>query len=71
MTVNIKEDIFFGITNKGRIRQDGQFSVNWKIFSDFYVNLKFYHNYDNQPPGENAEKLDYGVVFGLSYKFSQ
>ena len=71
MTVNIKEDLFLGITKKGRIRQNGQFSINWKIFSDFYVNLKFYHNYDNQPPGQNAEKLDYGSSFGLSYKFSQ
>jgi hypothetical protein len=71
MTVNLREDLFIGVTQKGRIRQDGQFSINWKIFSDFYINLKFYHNYDNQPPGENAEKIDYGAVFGLTYKFSQ
>lgn len=71
MTVNLKEDLFIGITQKGRIRQDGQFSINWKILSDFYINLKVYHNYDNQPPGENAEKIDYGAVFGLTYKFSQ
>ena len=71
MTVNLKEDLFIGITKKGRIRQDGQLSINWKLIRDFYINLKFYHNYDNQPPGENAEKLDYGVVFGMSYKFSQ
>ena len=71
MTVNLKENLFVGITQKGRIRQDGELSINWKIISDFYINLKFYHNYDNQPPGENAENLDYGAVFGLSYKFSQ
>jgi len=71
LTVNLKEDLFIGITKKGRIRQDGQFSINWKVFRDFYINLKFYHNYDNQPPGKNAEKLDYGTVFGLTYKFSQ
>jgi hypothetical protein len=71
MTVNLKEVLFVGITKKGRIRQDGQLTVSWKIFTDFYINLKFYHNYDNQPPGQNSEKLDYGAVFGLSYKFSQ
>jgi hypothetical protein len=71
LTINIKEDLFFGITNKGRIRQDGQFNINWKIIGDFSLNLQFYHNYDNQPPGQNSEKLDYGIVFGVSYKFSQ
>jgi len=71
LTVNIKEDLFVGITKKGRIRQNGQFTITWKIFGDFSINLKFYHNYDNQPPGQNSEKLDYGAIFGLSYKFSQ
>jgi hypothetical protein len=71
LTVNLQEKLFFGITQKGRIRQDGQLSFNWKFIQDFYINLQFYHNYDNQPPGENSERLDYGIVFGLSYKFSQ
>ncbi|HEY6956316.1 MAG TPA: DUF481 domain-containing protein [Flavisolibacter sp.] len=71
MTVTLKENVFFGITQKGRIRQDGQFSLNVKVVQDFYINLQFYHNYDNQPPGENSQKIDYGVVFGLTYKFSQ
>jgi hypothetical protein len=71
MTVTLKENVFFGLTQKGRIRQDGQLSLNVKVIQDFYINLQFYHNYDNQPPGENSQKLDYGVVFGLTYKFSQ
>jgi hypothetical protein len=71
LTANLKENLFVGVTQKGRLRQDGQLSINWKLFSDFYINLQFYHNYDNQPPGQNSEKLDYGVVFGVSYKFSQ
>jgi len=71
MTITLKENVFFGITQKGRIRQDGQLTMNIKIVQDFYINLQFYHNFDNQPPGQNSEKLDYGVVFGLTYKFSQ
>ena len=70
MTVTLKENLFMGITQKGRIRQDGQLSLNWKLIQDFYINVQFYHNYDNQPPGQNSEKLDFGVVFGLTYKFS-
>jgi hypothetical protein len=71
MTFTLRENIFFGLTQKGRIRQDGQLTMNVKVIQDFYINLQFYHNYDNQPPGENSQKLDYGVVFGLTYKFSQ
>jgi hypothetical protein len=71
LTVNLKENLFVGVTQKGRLRQDGQLAINFKLFNDFYLNLQFYHNYDNQPPGQNSEKLDYGVVFGVSYKFSQ
>ena len=71
MTVTLKENLFIGVTQKGRIRQDGQFNLNLKVIQDFYINLQFYHNYDNQPPGENSQKVDYGVVFGLTYKFSQ
>jgi hypothetical protein len=71
LTINLTEDVFFGITKKGRVRQDGQLKLNWKLFNDFYLNIQFYHNYDNQPPGKDSEKLDYGVVFGVSYKFSQ
>jgi hypothetical protein len=71
MTINLTEKLFFGITQKGRIRQDGQLTFTWKLIQDFYINLQFYHNYDNQPPGQNSEKLDYGAVFGLTYKFSQ
>jgi len=70
MTATLKENVFVGITQKGRIRQDGQLTLNWKLIQDFYINVQFYHNYDNQPPGQNSEKLDFGVVFGLTYKFS-
>jgi hypothetical protein len=71
MTISLKENLFIGITQKGRIRQDGQLTTNIKLIQDFYINLQFYHNFDNQPPGQNSEKLDYGIVFGLTYKFSQ
>lgn len=70
MSVTLKENLFVGVTQKGRIRQDGQLTLNWKLIQDLYINLQFYHNYDNQPPGQNSEKLDFGVVFGLTYKFS-
>lgn len=65
------QNIYFSLTTKGRIRHDGQIKLTWKIITDFSINLSFYDNYDSKPPGENAATIDYGVVFGLSYSFSQ
>ena len=71
MTLGIRQSFYAGITQAGRFRQEGQLTVNWKIIGDLSINLQLYDNYDNQPPGLNAESFDYGVVFGLNYKFSQ
>lgn len=71
ITLSVSQSLFAGITQWGRFRQDGQVNLSWKIIGDLSISLQVYDNYDNQPPGENAAKLDYGVVFGLSYKFSQ
>ncbi len=71
MSLNIRQSFYAGITEAGRFRQEGQLTINWKVITDFSINLQLYDNYDNQPPGLNAATFDYGVVFGLSYKFSQ
>ena len=71
MTLSIRQSFYAGITQAGRFRQEGNLTINWKIISDFSINLQLYDNYDNQPPGLNAASFDYGVVFGLNYKFSQ
>jgi len=71
MTLSMAQSLYGGLTELGRFRQDGQISLSWKIITDFSFSIKLYDNYDNRPPGENAAKVDYGVVFGLSYKFSQ
>jgi hypothetical protein len=71
MTLTAKQSFFAGITQAGRLRHDGEINLSVKIITDFSVNIRVYDHYDNQPPGETAEKIDYGVVFGLSYKFSQ
>jgi len=65
------QNLITSITQWGRFRHDGQLNVRWKIISDFYINLQLYDNYDNKPPGKNAATFDFGVVFGLTYKFSQ
>ena len=71
MTLNMTQSLYTGITQAGRFRQDGQINLSWKVISDLSISLQLYDNFDNRPPGVNAAALDYGVVFGLSYKFSQ
>lgn len=71
MDLTSTQNLYFSLTSKGRIRHDGQIKLNWKLITDFSLNLTLYDNYDSQPPGENATTLDYGIVFGISYSFSR
>lgn len=61
--------IYFSLTEKGRVRYDGELRVDWKVISDFFVNLKFYYNYDSKPLSGTGGSSDYGTVFGISYKW--
>ncbi len=51
----------------GRIRNDLQADLKWKIVKDFDLGLTIYTNYDAKPPGDENTKLDFGVVFSLNY----
>jgi len=67
--VDLYESVFFGIAQNGRIRNDSELDINWEIVRDLRLNLGFYTNFDNQPPSSGNRSFDYGVVFGLNYKF--
>lgn len=60
---------YFSLTEAGRIRQDGELRFDWKVITDFTVNLKFYYNYDNKPLSGQGSSFDYGTVFGIGYKW--
>lgn len=61
--------VYTGITEVGRIRQDGELTLNWELIDDLSLNLKLYDSYDSQSPSTGEALLDYGVVSGLSYSF--
>jgi len=69
INIDFSETVFFGITEKGRIRNDGELDINWEMIDDLNLSLGFYTNFDNQPPGQGSITFDYGLVFGVSYKF--
>jgi hypothetical protein len=60
---------YFSITDKGRTRIDGNTSIDWEIIRYFNLTLTPYSSYDSKPPSGGGGKFNYGIVFGISYKF--
>jgi len=66
---DMSQTFYYNLSQNGRFRNDGETNLNWEIIEDLDLNLGFYNNYDNKPPVEGSRKLDFGVVFGISYSF--
>ena len=60
--------VFPGITESGRIRVNTDITLRNELFRDFFWDLAFYSNFDNQPAA-GAEKEDYGIVTSLGATF--
>jgi len=69
ITISFVESMYFSFVQKGRIRSDGDISLNWELISDFYLDLQFYYNFDNESPATGRPNTDFGVVAGITYKF--
>jgi hypothetical protein len=67
--ISSNQTVYFSLTQGGRIRYDASTNFSWQLIRYFYLNLSPYTNFDNQPPAGSASTFDYGIVFGLSYKF--
>jgi len=63
------QSIYYSLSQANRYRYDGSINVNWEIIGDFYLNTNLYNNYDSKSPIDGTAKSDYGIVFGLTYKF--
>lgn len=66
---DIKQTFYAGITEKGRIRYDGNANVSWEIIKELRLSLQTYNTYDSRPPVTGSSNFDYGIVFGISYVF--
>jgi hypothetical protein len=66
--INSTQTVYFSLSQPGRVRYEGNTSFSWQLIRYFYLNINPYANFDNQPPG-GGSTFDYGIVFGLSYKF--
>lgn len=61
--------LYPSITESGRYRGKADVSYRQEIVKDFFFDLSFYYDYDNQPPGDATAKDDYGLVTSLGYTF--
>jgi len=52
-----------------RNRLNGDISLKWKVFGDFYWNFSFYVNYDSKPPSAIADTDDYGIITSIGFTF--
>jgi hypothetical protein len=69
LTLSFVESSYFSLTEKDRVRFDGDITLDYEIISDFDISFQFYHNYDSRSPATNKPNIDYGFVAGLKYKF--
>jgi hypothetical protein len=63
------QSFYYGISQSGRFRNDGETNLSWELIKDFNLNFTFYNNYDSRPPIEGARQFDFGIVFGFNYSF--
>lgn len=69
VSVNVSAQVIPSLSALGRVRTSINSSLNWEIFSDFYLKWTFYFNSDSQPLSETAEKYDWAVtLLGLEYR---
>ncbi len=67
--LDIKQTFYTGLTEKGRIRSDGEANLSWEIIKDLRLSIQLYDTYDSRPPVAGSANFDYGIVFGVSYVF--
>lgn len=60
--------VYPGITESDRIRINTDIKLRNEIFRDFFWELSFYSNYDNQP-ADGFEKEDFGIITSLGATF--
>jgi Protein of unknown function, DUF481 len=69
ISLDFSQTLYYSLSEKDRIRNSGQTNLNWELISDFNLNLGFYNNYDSKPPASALSTSDFGIIFGINYKF--
>ncbi|HEY4286611.1 MAG TPA: DUF481 domain-containing protein [Puia sp.] len=67
--ITSSQTAYFSLSEKGRIRLDGNTSFSWELVRDFYLSINPYTSFDSKPPTGGGPTFDFGVAISLSYKF--
>jgi len=67
--ISTSVDWYPSITEEGRYRIDLNIKLKYEVFSDFFLDLTYFFNYDNQPPSGTGPKKDYGINTGLGWSY--
>lgn len=69
LSFSVLETFYGSLSQKGRFRNDAQFTMNWEIIRYLNLSLSLYSNFDNQPPSAESSKYDMGIIFNIGYTF--
>ncbi len=62
---------FGSLTDLGRIRLDFEVRGKYELFSDFFLGLRFYDQFDSRPgTAEGGSSNDFGTTLSIGYSFS-
>jgi len=61
--------VFPSLSDLGRFRFNYNAELSWEMVLDFYWDLTFYYEYDNQPQSESASQSDYRIETSIKYIF--
>jgi hypothetical protein len=56
-------------TVAGRWRFEYDLSAKYEIFTDFFIGLTLYDNYDSKPSGGGPSLNDWSIIFSIGYTF--
>lgn len=69
LSLTLAQTVYYNLSQLGRFRNDGTVNLSYEAIKDLKFTLSFYNNYDSKPPVEGSQTFDYGVTYGITYKF--
>ncbi|UKJ07818.1 DUF481 domain-containing protein [Solitalea lacus] len=69
INIDTQLGFFTGLSQLGRFRIEANLSAKVEIFTDFFIGITFYDNFDNKPLSGATGKNDFGIITSLSYSF--
>lgn len=63
--------LFPSLTSWGRLRARLDSRLRYEVFSDFFVGLSGFLDYDNEPPVEGVENTDFSVSLTVGWTFNK